>query len=71
VTTVRGLANDLRLSGVNVVLLDIHTSPGAELLDTFDFVSSPTYLLFDRRGGELWRGNRLPEEGVLALAQNG
>lgn len=54
----------LQAAGVNVLLLDVNTSPAREMLARFNFVATPTYLLYAAEGRELLRTNI-----VLSLAE--
>ena len=59
-STVRGHIPDIQKNGVEVMLLNIHESPARELLERFGFVATPTYLIFDGDGTEIFRSNSLP-----------
>lgn len=57
---VRALESDLRSASVDTLLLDIHDDVGAALAGRFDFRFSPTFLVFDLDGQEVWRSSALP-----------
>jgi len=59
VSAVRGLEAPLKDAGVKVLLLNIHDAVGSALLERFAFRSTPTYLLFDVGGDEVWRSHQL------------
>ena len=61
----RGLIPDLQKQTMDVLLLNIHTAPGSELLERFEFVASPTYLIFDADGIIVFRSNSLPTLNVI------
>lgn len=65
VSAVRGLQSDLEAANIDVLLLNIHDAPGSLLLERFAFRATPTYLLFDRQGVELWRAGQLPSMSRL------
>ena len=46
--------------GVDTLLIDIHGPDGAALRERFGFELSPTYIVFDAQGHEVWRGNMIP-----------
>ncbi len=56
----------LEATGFNVLLLDIHATPGRDLLERFKFVSTPTFLVFDASGQEVHRTATLPTLTELA-----
>ena len=58
---VRRLETTLERDGVDVLLVNIHTEPGLTLIDRYSFKFSPTYILFDGVGLEIWRSNRRPD----------
>jgi len=59
-STVRGQIPDIQWQRVEVLLLNIHEPPGRDLLARFDFTFSPTYLIFNTAGDEVFRSNSLP-----------
>jgi len=62
---VRRLEAQLRRDGVDVLLVNIHTEPGLTLTDRYQFQVSPTYIMFDGSGAEIWRSNRQPDRGLI------
>ena len=63
----RGLQSDLA-GKVDVLLIDIHDSVGARVLDRFDFQTTPLFLIFDSAGAQVYRGGAVPAaDQVLAL----
>ena len=57
---VRGLEPELKAAGIDLLLVNIHDETGAVLTERYDFELSPTYILFDAGGAEVWRGARPP-----------
>jgi hypothetical protein len=54
----------------NVLRVSINTAFGRQLMERFDVSSTPTFVLFDRQGSEIWRGTHAPNtEQVLSTAQ--
>jgi len=64
-STVRGQLAEIQSNGVEVLLLNIHESPGRDLLARFDFVYSPTYLIFNTAGDEVFRSDSLPSVDTI------
>jgi hypothetical protein len=60
---VRGLQRRLEADGIDTLLIDIHGEDGIALRERFDFQLSPTYLVFDAGGDEVWRANVIPSRG--------
>jgi thiol-disulfide isomerase/thioredoxin len=56
---VQAMLPDLQNANINVVLLDVNTSPARDMLARFDFVSTPTFLLYDADGAEIRRSGRI------------
>ncbi len=67
---VRELTAELATSGIDALLLNIHDPIGSVLADRFEFVFSPTFLVFTPDGREVLRANSVPrlEDIRLALA---
>lgn len=67
---VRELSSQLATNQIDTLLINIHDSIGATLAERFDFVFSPTYIVFGPNGAEVLRANALPrlEDIRLALA---
>ena len=61
---VRRLGQQLN-DDVDLLLINIHQQPGRTLTDRYNFQYSPTYILFDGSGEEVWRGNRRPSEADI------
>lgn len=61
----RRLETQLHREGIDVLLVNIHTEPGLTLIDRYDFAFSPTYILFDGSGAEIWRSNRRPNRELI------
>lgn len=69
---VRDLTAGLQNDGVDALLLDIHAQPANAMLERFAFSVSPTYILYDAEGDEVWRGNSTPtRDEVVSRAANG
>lgn len=69
-STVRGQLPEIQSNGIDVMLLDIHHPPGQDMLTRLNFNFSPTYLIFDATGEEVFRSNSLPTvDALLAYAQ--
>lgn len=64
-SAVSGLKPELEAAGVNVLLLNIHDAPGSLLLERFGFRFSPTYLVYDGQGEQLWRATHLPKTSKI------
>mgnify|MGYP006969528849 CR=1 FL=1 len=62
-STVRGYIPQLEADNIDVLLLNIHESPGQELLARFGFEFTPTYLMYSTEGEEIFRSNSLPSFG--------
>jgi hypothetical protein len=60
---VRGLQRQLEPEGIDTLLVDIHDEEGMVLRERFDFQLSPTYIVFDADGDEVWRANITPSRG--------
>lgn len=60
VGTVRALQDDLKDEHVDVLLVDIHDEVGDSLARRFAFRVTPTYIIFDEDGHEIWRGHSTP-----------
>jgi thioredoxin-related protein len=60
----------LREANINFVLLSIHDAPGKDLLKRFGFRATPTFILYDSSGEEVWRAYDLPSlDDLLALVE--
>ncbi|GAB1421343.1 hypothetical protein MASR2M15_15030 [Anaerolineales bacterium] len=57
----RGRQSEWEAQGLNVILLNIQESPGNQMLEKFDFKLTPTYILYDSKGKEVWRGQQIPD----------
>jgi len=54
--------------GIDTLLVDIHGEDGAVLRERFGFELSPTFIVFDGTGCEVWRANMIPSRSrVLDL----
>ena len=62
---VRRLEAQLHREGIDVLLVNIHTEPGLTLTDRYQFEFSPTYILFDGGGSEIWRSNQRPDRDLV------
>ncbi|GAB4575566.1 MAG: hypothetical protein Kow0077_27670 [Anaerolineae bacterium] len=69
---VRELATELNANNVDTLLVNIHDAIGAVLTERFDFVFSPTFLVFTPDGAEVLRTNSVPrlDDILLALTFN-
>lgn len=66
---VRALEPELKAADIDTLLIDIHDAVGSALLDRFAFQATPTFIVFDASGVEVWRDHRVPSlEAVQALA---
>ncbi|MBN2469804.1 MAG: hypothetical protein JXN59_03680 [Anaerolineae bacterium] len=67
---VRELSTRLSANEIDTLLINIHETTGAMLAERFEFVFSPTYIVFGPNGEEVLRANSLPrlEDIRLALA---
>jgi hypothetical protein len=63
--TVRALQDDLQDDNIDVLLVDIHDDIGQELRRRYNFRVTPTYIIFDGAGNELWRGHSTPTEDEI------
>ncbi len=58
---------EARYAGKLVVIrLDIHTTVGKQIADEYHFQYTPTFILFNGLGEEVWRTVGSIDEGVLA-----
>jgi hypothetical protein len=64
----RAIVPDLEQAGITPILLDVHTSPGRDLLTRFAFETTPTYLVFNAHGEETLRARSLPSLDVIEIA---
>ena len=64
----RGLETDLQAEAIDVLLLNIHDAVGSEMAARLDFQFSPTYLVFDAAGAEVWRSNSTPDAATVRAA---
>jgi hypothetical protein len=63
---VRGLQRQLEPGGIDTLLVDIHSEDGMILRERLGFELSPTFIVFDAGGDEVWRANVIPSRvGVL------
>lgn len=64
----RGLTPELETAGIQVLLLDIHAAPARDMLARFEFMSTPTFLLYNAEAQEIYRAGKLPSFAeILAL----
>ena len=64
----REIIPDLEAAGITPILLDVHSTPGRDLLKRFAFESTPTYLVFNADGQETLRAQSLPSLTVIQAA---
>lgn len=64
-SAVRALQDDLKDDNVDVLLVDIHDDIGRDLTRRYNFRATPTYILFDGTGNELWRGHSVPSPNEI------
>ncbi len=57
---VRDLEQDLRPGGIDTLIVDIHSEGGGDVAEYFDFKTSPTFILCDAAGNEIWRAHSAP-----------
>lgn len=65
---VRELSQQLATNNIDALLLNIHDPIGEVLAERFDFVFSPTYLVFTADGTEVLRTNGTPRLDDIRLA---
>jgi hypothetical protein len=68
---VREIVPELEAAGITPILLDIHSTPGRDLLSRFAFETSPTYLVFNAEGQETLRARSLPALTAIQVASKG
>lgn len=68
---VRGLLPELDAENINVLLLDIHAAPARDMLARFEFVSTPTFLVYDTDGQERYRAGSLPSLAQIRALGSG
>jgi hypothetical protein len=68
---VKAIVPDLESAGITPILLDVNTSPGRDLLERFEFETTPTYLVFNARGEETLRTRSLPSLTAIQAASQG
>lgn len=62
---VRDLESDLRPDGIDTLIVDIHSDGGGDVADYFDFETSPTFILCNAQGDEIWRGHAVPTRDAV------
>lgn len=67
----RKLQRELRSDNVDVLLINIHTEVGQAVLDRFAFEYTPTFIVYDSTGSEVWRGNVDPGADLVRQLLNG
>lgn len=65
---VRELSAELAAVNIDSLLINIHDPLGAVLTERFDFVFSPTFLVFTPEGREVLRTNAVPRLDDIRLA---
>lgn len=68
---VRGLADDLQADGIAPLLINIHDDVGRVLAPRFDFVATPTFLVFRPDGTEVLRSQGVPTTQAIQAALAG
>ena len=53
----RKLQRELRGDDIDVLLINIHTEVGQAVLERFAFELTPTFIVYDSGGLEVWRGH--------------
>jgi uncharacterized UPF0146 family protein len=67
---VRDLSPQLEKAGFNILLLDIHAAPARDMLDYFEFTSTPTFIIYNARQEVIYRASRLPQiETLLSFSE--
>ena len=61
----RKLQREIRSDQVDVLLINIHTEVGQAVLDRFAFEFTPTFIVYDAGGSEIWRGNIAPDADLV------
>ena len=67
----RGLANELDADGIAALLINIHDDVGRVLAPRFDFVATPTFLVFRPDGVEVLRSASVPSRAAVQAALAG
>ena len=62
---------ELEAAGITPILLDIHNTPGRDLLTRFAFETTPTYIVFNAEGQETLRARSLPSLTAIQAAIKG
>jgi hypothetical protein len=68
---VRGLSDALRSNGIAALLINIHDDVGRVLAPRFEFVSTPTFLVFRPDGSEALRSHGVPSLQTIQAALAG
>ncbi len=63
---VNDLENELQPDGVDTMIVDIHSEGGGDVAEYFDFEMSPTFILCDATGNEIWRGHSTPSRDEVS-----
>lgn len=63
--TVRDLEADLKPDGVDTLIVDIHSDGGGDVAKYFHFKTSPTFILCDAEGKEIWRAHSAPSRAEV------
>ena len=61
----RKLQRDLKQDDIDVLLIDIHSEVGQAVLNRFAFEFTPTFIVYDARGAEIWRGGVSPDTDLV------
>ena len=67
----REIVPELEAAGITPILLDIHSTPGRDLLTRFAFETTPTYIVFNAAGQETLRARSLPSLTAIEAASKG
>lgn len=67
----QALVPELEAAGIEPILLDIHSTPGRDLLTRFAFETTPTYIVFNAEGQEMLRARSLPSLTAIQAASKG
>lgn len=69
---VSGLQPRLEEEGIDVLLVNVQDRGVRDTLRRLDFRFTPTYIVLDAMGEEVWRGNGVPSlDQILEWTQTG
>lgn len=62
---VRRLSREIRAAGYDMLMINIHEGAGRDVLERFEFKYTPTFIVFNDVGEEVWRGNSIPTSRLI------